>query len=666
MPEVALNFGFILTFRLSRMTEIHSIADLELLRESVDLECKRAGGQDGKGALPHDFWETYSAMANTDGGIVLLGLQEKKGKFIPHSLPQLDRIRKDLADLANNPRKVSINLLGNHSIRELEIDGKLLLQIEIPRATRSQRPVYLNGNPLQGNTYRRFHEADQSLGDDEVKRMLAEQTTDSLDDRILPNFDIDDLHPDSLRIYRQTHATLNPSHIWSGLTDREFLKAIGAWRKSRETGDSGLTVAGLLMFGTHPVIQEIFPYYMLDFQERPEAKTERRWVDRVTLDGTWSGNLYDFYRKVYPKLVADLKVPFEIRDGVRRDDTPVHVALREALANAIVHADYREPASVLVVKRPDMFGFRNPGLMRIPPLIALRGDEHDCRNRLLHAMFRYVNVGEQAGSGIPKILSGWESQHWRMPSLREDREPNNRTVLELQMLDLFPPGVMDVLKSHFKDRFESLPQSARLALAITLSEGRLTHGRLSELCHDHASDVSKTLRELVRDEFLTLSGGGRGAVYRFTQVAATAPEEVFGSESSTISGSSSTISRPSSTISEGREFQKRDEMGRLISGKFHLPFVDSIGELTSEFRAHLESMAERPRTKGRMERKEFEDLIVGVCDKHFITIGSLAKILNRGERTLRQDYLSKLCKEQRLRRAFPDTPNHEKQAYTKA
>ena len=54
-----------------------------------------------------------------------------------------------------------------------------------------------------------------------------------------------------------------------------------------------------------------------------------------------------------------------------------------------------------------------------------------------------------------------------MPSLREEREPNNRTVLELQMLDLFPAGVLSILKLHFKDRFESLPQMSRLALAIT-------------------------------------------------------------------------------------------------------------------------------------------------------------------------------------------------------
>lgn len=82
------------------------------------------------------------------------------------------------------------------------------------------------------------------------------------------------------------------------------------------------------------------------------------------------------------------------------------MALREALANVLVHADYSDRASVLVVKRPDMFGFRNPGLMRIPPEVAIRGGEHDCRNRTLHKMFRLVGIGEQAGSGIPKIYGG--------------------------------------------------------------------------------------------------------------------------------------------------------------------------------------------------------------------------------------------------------------------
>lgn len=65
------------------MIPINSLDDLSLLRESVSLECKLANGRDGKGALPDDFWPTYSAMANTDGGVVILGMRERKGLFEP-------------------------------------------------------------------------------------------------------------------------------------------------------------------------------------------------------------------------------------------------------------------------------------------------------------------------------------------------------------------------------------------------------------------------------------------------------------------------------------------------------------------------------------------------------------------------------------------------------
>ncbi|WP_319576616.1 hypothetical protein [uncultured Desulfobacter sp.] len=170
--------------------------------------------------------------------------------------------------------------------------------------------------------------------------MLAEQVEDSRDNRILKGFDMADLDMETFRVYRQIFSNREPGHPWNELNDQEYLRQIGGWKKDRETGGSGLTVAGLLMFGQMVSIQDEFPNYMLDYQEREDDKAERRWVDRITLDGKWSGNLYDFYRKVYLKLTADLKVPFVLEKGERKDETPVHVALREALANTLVHADY--------------------------------------------------------------------------------------------------------------------------------------------------------------------------------------------------------------------------------------------------------------------------------------------------------------------------------------
>ncbi len=56
----------------------------------------------------------------------------------------------------------------------------------------------------------------------------------------------------------------------------------------------------------------------------------------------------------------------------------------------------------LVIKRPDMFGFRNPGELRLPLSVVLAGGTSDCRNRSLQKMFQMVGAAEQAGSGFPK------------------------------------------------------------------------------------------------------------------------------------------------------------------------------------------------------------------------------------------------------------------------
>jgi predicted HTH transcriptional regulator len=80
------------------MIDLHSIADIKLLRESVDLECKLAAGRDGKGALPEDFWRTYSAFANTGGGVVLLGVREKQGQFSLAVVEDVSKARRELFD----------------------------------------------------------------------------------------------------------------------------------------------------------------------------------------------------------------------------------------------------------------------------------------------------------------------------------------------------------------------------------------------------------------------------------------------------------------------------------------------------------------------------------------------------------------------------------------
>ena len=637
---------------------LNSIEDIELLAESEDLECKKAGGKNNRGELPQSFWETYSAMANTNGGTVLLGITEKKRRFSLHGIEDGAKVKKELFDTANNRNKVSVNLLTNASVEEIVIDGHQFLRITIPRAKRQQRPVYLNDKPFGGNTYYRLHEADQRLSDGRVKRMLAEQVEDSRDQRILKGFDLGDLHKETLRAYRQIYANRSPHHPWNSLDDLQFLAKISAWRKDRESNEHGLTLAGLLMFGTHNVIQEALPFFMLDYQERPEAKTEKRWVDRVTLDGTWSGNLYDFYRKVYSRLTEGLKIPFELEGDRRKEETPAHVALREALCNVLVHADYSDRASVLVVKRPDMFGFRNPGLMRVPVEIAYQGGHADCRNRSLHQMFRYVGIGDQAGSGVPKILSGWHTYHWRRPELEEQVEPYDQTRLSMRMLDLFPASVVKALRADLGPDYDNLPHLDRVALAIAALEGTVSHRRLKLLANEHPADASRCLRRLVELGHLEQTGASRGAVYHLKGFEVPGPEDVFDAPK-LLSGSPHLA-----TSSPHLTDESRDKNGCLISETHATHFVDSLDALSPEYLHKMERLAIGPRAKRRFPGDEMKKVLVELCSGHFVTLACLAKLVRRNQNNLRERYLSGLVKTGELKIAFPRTPNDPRQAYT--
>jgi ATP-dependent DNA helicase RecG len=664
------------------MIDLNSLADLELLRESIDLECKLAGGRDGQGTLPEDFWPTYSAFANTNGGVVLLGVREKKGQFLLEGIANPAKVRKELFDNLNNRQKTSANLLSDDCVREVVLEGRTLLVVDIPRANRKQRPVHLTTNPF-GHTYRRLNEGDRHIADEDVRRMLAEQVEDSRDDRILKGYHLDDLCPETLRAYRQVFGNREPAHPWNTLDDQEFLRQIGGWRRDRETGVAGLTLAGLLMFGWMTSIQEELPNYMLDYQERPEAKTELRWLDRITLDGKWSGNLYDFYRKVYLKLTGELKVPFALEKGERKDETPIHVALREALANVLVHADYSDRASVLVVKRPDMFGFRNPGLMRVPPEIAIRGGEHDCRNRTLHKMFRLVGVGEQAGSGIPKIYDGWGGQHWRTPALYERSEPYNQTLLELRMVDLLPEDVVAALRLQFGTAFDALQRNERLTLAAVASERTLGHTRVMELTGLHPVEATRLLQGLIRNGFLESHNPGRGAVYCLHGAALPRPEEVFGDgfghlpdssgympSSSTHLPSSSTHLPSSSTHSANSQPPLaavnqgiRDTEGRLLSPQLDAPVIDTLQPLSPSLRGELHSIAALPQAKPKLSQEEMQSVLLALCTGHYVTGTALAELVNRGAKALQQNYLRPLVQQGKLQFAFPTAPTHEMQAY---
>lgn len=647
------------------MLEELTLEDIAVMAESVDLECKAAQGRDGRGELPQDVWKSYCAMANTDGGTILLGVQEKPaGVFKAVGIGNVERVRKALWDNLHNRQVVSLNLLSESNVQPVEVDGKTLLRIEVPRARRQQRPVYLGANPF-GGTYVRQYASDYLAEDETVRRIIAEQVEDSRDDRVLKGFDFKDLDIDSITAYRNRFSAVKPGHVWLDLPLREFLESVGAFGRNREEGDSGLRLAGLLMFGRAEVIRDAVPNYMVDYQERPEAKAEKRWVDRLVPDGTWSGNIYDFYRKVYQKLTADLKVPFQLQNGQRIDDTPVHEALREALVNTLIHADYSGRVSILVVKRPDMFGFRNPGRMRIPPAIAILGSNSDCRNRRLQTLFQLVGYGDHAGSGLPKIYRNWQGQHWRRPLLYEQTDPE-QTLIELRMTSLIPDEALAELEAHLGIDFRQLPELARLALVTSVSEGMVNHARLREISTDHPADITKMLGRLVKDDFLVPDGVGRGMVYFAPWMPRPATHEAFSTSELAVppgAKSSAFDLKGEELNDQGKELApKRQELDpkRQESG---LPIWTDRNQIGDAEWISLQAIASPVKERGKISVEIMQDVILELCRDRYIGLRLLSILLGRNEEHLRNRVLNKMVHAKLLRHAFP-RPNDPRQAYT--
>lgn len=168
------------------------------------------------------------------------------------------------------------------------------------------------------------------------------------------------------------------------------MRSIGAAAISREDRQLHPTAAGMLMFGEEYNIVRHFPEYFLDYREMLDPAI--RWTDRLqSSSGEWSGNICDFYFRVYNKIIMD-------------------------------------------VKKPKKLVLENPGYIRTGKIQMCKGGESDPRNKSLMKMFNLINIGERSGSGVPNIFNTWEDEGWKEPVIEERFDPD-RTILTLEFVE---------------------------------------------------------------------------------------------------------------------------------------------------------------------------------------------------------------------------------------
>ena len=492
------------------MTE-QEILDMLKYSENIHLECKKA-----ESLLPKSVWETYSSFANTDGGVILFGIEEHlKEKDFSHrysfvSINNPEQRIKDFWDTINSD-KVSSNMLIDSNVGVCEVSGAKIIYINVPQANYKQRPVYIDGNPLKG-TFKRNFEGDYHCTEEEVKSMIRDASDSGNDDSLLVGYTMNDIDINSLRSYRIEFEHRNPDHIWNGCDDQTFLTNMQGYAVDRLTGKGWLTTAGLLMFGSGLAVRERFGNIRMDYIDESNLLPGSRWSDRLTYDGMWENNLYNFMRQVMPKLVLGLKRPFKLDGMVRIDDTPVHKAIREAVVNMIIHSDYMITGVLKIVKTDMGFIFSNPGSLRLPIRAIYEGGHSIARNPRIQAFFRMIGAGDNIGSGFPTILNAWGEENWRKPDLSEDSELH-QVDLKLWMVSLMPQECTEHLISLFGSAYTHLNSEEQIILGTAYLENSVTNARMQSILDLHSTEIGHILSGLVETNMLIADKKGRWTSY---------------------------------------------------------------------------------------------------------------------------------------------------------
>jgi len=291
-----------------------------------------------------------------------------------------------------------------------------------------------------------------------------------------------------------------------------------------------------------------------------------------------------------------------------------------AMANThggVILLGVEQNGTVSGVDNPDRFEFSNPGSLLISFDQLLHGGVSECRNKSLQGMFMMIGGAEKAGSGVDKILRGWQSQHWRMPAVREQFQPD-RVQWMLPMISLIPEESLARLTTLFGPKFSRFTKLEVQALVTADLERTVDNARMRQITGGHAADMTKLLQTLVAKGFLNQEGQGRWTRYRLPAISDPLPSKV-------------------DSLHKSGHSLRNDELTAIAAPALN---------------------------QQRLSPKEMEKILLDLCKDRWLTRNEISTLVHRNPESLRQRYINPMVEHGLLRLRYPEKPNRTDQAYT--
>ena len=315
------------------------------------------------GGVPKDVWKSVSAFANTDGGLIILGLDEMSG-FAPaegfDAQRTLDTVLSGFDTAPGASSKVTP--IPPFEIGRDDIDGAPVVTLSISPLLGSpgeSLPCFVSEQGIARGSYKRLADANRHLTAYEVYLLHSRTVPDRTDREPVDGRTVDDLSPEL--VGRTLDGLRTRGRALTGLDAGD---ARGGLQRVNAVDSNGVpTMAGLLALGLYP--QQEFPHLVIDVAVHPGTEKSLdptvRFLDRQLCDGPLPYAIDDAVRAALRNLRTRRVV--EGSGGTDVPEIPAEV-LREAITNAVMHRDYSAYArgqQVAVDIHPDRVEVKSPG-----------------------------------------------------------------------------------------------------------------------------------------------------------------------------------------------------------------------------------------------------------------------------------------------------------------
>jgi len=421
-----------------------------------------------------DIAETLSAMANADGGTLLVGVEDDG------TVSGVDYPSDKLNLLLEAPSALIRPALRPKIERPLH-KGKLVLAFEIGYS--------LDTHQLTDGRYL-LRVGDRNLPFPAEKiRALKQAKTGTLYERLfIPHASLDDLNWQLLEELKER--TKDPRPPQELLRDEYHLID---FRDAKPY----LSMAALLLFAKDPL--KWHPRCGVDFVKF--EGTERKYgaeiniVKRVRIEEP----LLKLIPKAYTTVKEHVKERVVLHDLFFRErfEYP-EFAWQEALVNAVAHRDYSlTGSSIELWMFDDHMEVRSPG--RLPDPITLdqlvrRERVHFSRNPLLVRVLTDLGYMRELGEGIPRMFDEMEKNFLRPPEFKEEGFVFSVTLRNTPIFDVETQRWL----LRFSDYHLNSRQIRALAYAKQFSGGRLTNRMYQKIGGVDRDTAYREIQEMVR------------------------------------------------------------------------------------------------------------------------------------------------------------------------